>query len=101
MPGKCIRTIEGANSPPTVKKKKTNRNTLDTTALSIAFGNQGQKLPLVRNIFIFDVGFAPRLMKKFHACTIYSETGMVQANMDGVVVEPDPTVLMMMIRMVS
>jgi len=29
------------------------------------------------------------------------ETGMVQANMDGVVAEPDLTVLMMMIRTVS
>ena len=102
MPGKCIHTVEGATSPPTVRKKiDSNRNTLDTTALSIAFGNQGQKLPLVRNIFIFDVGFAPRLMKIFHGCTTYSETGMVQANMDGVVAEPDPTVLMMMIRTVS
>ena len=38
---------------------------------------------------------------KFRTRTIYSETGMVQANMDGVVAEPDPTVLMMMIRTVA
>jgi hypothetical protein len=32
---------------------------------------------------------------------ILSETGMVQANMDGGVEEPDPMVLKMMIRMVA
>jgi hypothetical protein len=87
-------------SSPTIKLS--NRNTSDTTALSIAFGNQGQKLPLVRDPSIFDVTFffTPGLMVT-HVSTTYSETGMAQANMDGDVAEPDPMVLMRMIRTVA
>lgn len=36
-----------------------------------------------------------------HVSTTYSETGMAQANMDGDVAEPDPMVLMKMIRTVA
>lgn len=54
---------------------------LDTTALSIAFGNQGQKLPLVSPKFLFSL-MEPSLIH------LESETVMERGNEEDVV-DPD------------